>query len=260
MSTLAELQRAFQAHVLRGGGEADRAVAGSPPAGVPERLGVYTHAYRARLLGVLREDYPGLRALAGDEEFDALARAYVDATPSTHPNVRWYGARLPAFTREGPPWSERVELGEMAQLDWSLGLAFDAADDPTVDFAALAALAPQDWPLLRLRLHASLQRARFTRNVDAIRRALDRDEPRPGLETSAAPQPWAAWRRGGAVRHRRLDEDEAGMLDAVERGARFAELCERLCEWHVPEQVAARTAALLRRWVDDGWVAAADRD
>lgn len=259
MSTLAELQRALQAHVLRGDDDARGAVVGTPLADASERLGIYAHAYRARLRGVLREDYPGLRAVAGREAFEALARAYVEATPSAHPNVRWYGAKLPAFVRERPPWSERVALGEMAQLDWSLGLAFDAADEAPLDFATLAALQPQDWPGLRLRLHASLRRARFTHNVDAIRRALDRDEPPPVLEPSASPVHWAAWRRDGVARHRRLDEDEAAMLEAVACGGHFAGLCERLCEWHAPEQVAARAAALLRRWVDDSWIVAIDR-
>lgn len=256
MSALADLQRALQARVLRNDDDPMAAVVDTQGADAAQRLRVYTHAYRARLAGVLRDDYPGLRALAGDEDFEALALAYVDATPSTHPNVRWYGAKLPTFLRERAPWSARVEFGEMAELDWALGLAFDAADDATVDFAALAALAPADWPALRLRLHPSLQRACFTHDVAAIRRALDREEALPVLETAASPQPWAAWRKDAVVRHRNLGDDEAAALDAVVEGANFAELCERLCDRHAPEHVAARAAALLRRWIDDGWIAA----
>lgn len=259
MTALAELQRALQARVLCNDDAAMAAIVIARGADASRRLRIYTHAYRARLAGVLRDDYPGLRALAGDEGFEALALAYVDATPSTHPNVRWYGAKLPAFLRGRAPWSARAELHEMAQLEWALGLAFDAADDATVDFATLAALAPADWPALRLRSHPSLQRARFTHNVAAIRRALDGGEPLPALETFASRQHWAAWRKDTIVRHRRLDDDEAAALDAMAAGAHFAGLCERLCDWHAPDDVAARAAAMLRRWVDDDWIAALDR-
>ncbi len=255
MTTLAGLQRQMQAHVLREDSSALDAVVASADADAGRRLGIYTHAYRARLLGVLRNDFPGLRVLAGEDEFERLARAYVEATPSTHANVRWYGARLAAFARECAPWSTRAELAEMAELEWKLGLAFDAADQASVEFAALAALAPADWPTLRLTLHASLQRARLTRNVDAIRRAVDREEAVPALEPFASPQGWVTWRRDSIVRHRRLDDDEAAALDAVAQGATFADLCTHLCRWHAPEAVAARAATLLRRWVEDGWIA-----
>lgn len=258
MSALADLQRALQAHVLHDEAAALRAVVATAGADAAQRLGIYAHAYRARLLEVLRGDFPGLLALAGAEEFERLALAYVAATPSPHFNVRWYGDRLAAFARERPPWSARAELAEMAELEWKLGLAFDAADETGVDFATLAALAPTDWPALRLRLHPSLQRARFTCNVDAIRRAGDREETAPALEAFASPQGWAAWRKDSIVRHRRLDEDEAAALDAVVQGATFADLCAHLCRWHAAEDVAARTATLLRRWVEDGWIVAYD--
>lgn len=255
MSALAELQRELQAHVLRHDVNALRAVVATADADAAQRLGIYTHAYRARLLEVLRGDFPGLLALAGEEEFERLALAYVAATPSPHFNVRWYGDRLAAFAHERTPWSARTELAEMAELEWKLGLAFDAADETSVDFPTLAALAPDDWPALRLRLHASLQCARFTCNVDAIRRAGDREEPIPAIEALASPQGWAAWRKDSIVRHRRLDDDEAAALDAVAQGATFADLCTRLCQWHAAEAVAARVAVLLRRWVEDGWIA-----
>lgn len=255
MSALAELQRGMQAYVLREEAAALDAAVATPDADAARRLGVYAHAYRARLIGVLRNDFPGLRMLAGDGEFERLASAYVEATPSPHFNVRWYGARLAAFARERTPWSARAELAEMAELEWKLGLAFDAADEASVDFATLAGLAPADWPVLRLRLHASLQRARLTRNVDAIRRAVDREEALPGLEALASPQGWATWRKESIVRHRRLEDDETAALDAVAQGATFAELCTQLCRWHAAEAVAARAATLLRRWIEDGWIA-----
>ena len=261
MSALAELQRALQRHVLHAGEgttserAANAFVVADARASAQRRLGVYAHAYRARLREVLAKDYPGLRALAGEDAFDAIARDYIAATPSHHPNARWYGARLAAFLREDPRWKGHPQFAEMAALDWAFGLAFDAADTRSVAFDELAAVAPQDWPALRFTLHPALQRLSFGHNVAAIRRALDRGEALPALERFEAPQPHAVWRSELIVRHRRLSDDEAMLLGRAADGASFADLCEALTAAQPPESVALHAATLLRTWVSDGWIA-----
>lgn len=261
MSSLAELQRALQRHVLNadGGPQSDRAanpfVLADARASAQRRLGVYAHAYRARLREVLAKDFPGLRALAGPDTFDAIALDYIAATPSHHPNARWYGARLSAFLRDDVRWRAQPALAEIASLDWAFGLAFDARDANAVTFDELAAVAPQDWPMLRFTLHPSLQRLSFNHNVAAIRRAHDRGEPLPAPETFDASQPHAVWRNDLTVRHRRLSSEEAELLARVADGARFAELCEVLTVSHAPDAVGLQAATLLRTWVADGWIA-----
>ena len=259
MSALAELQRALQRHVLDAGNadaatDANAFVVADARASAQRRLGVYAHAYRARLREVLVKDYPGLRALSGEETFDAIAHDYIAATPSQHPNARWYGARLAQFLRGDSYWSARLEFSEIAALDWAFGLAFDAHDAGAVTFDELAAVAPQDWPALRFVLHPSLQRLSFEHNVAAIRRALDHGEALPPIERFDAPQPWAVWRHEFAVRHRRLSEEEAALLALLADGARFGDLCEALATRHAADAVVLHAATLLRTWVADGWI------
>jgi len=263
MSALAELQRALQRHVLHAGDDttsdsaANAFVVADARASAQRRLGVYAHAYRARLREVLIKDYAGLRALAGEDTFDAIARDYIAAMPSQHPNARWYGARLAAFLREDPRWRAHRQFAEMAALDWAFGLAFDALDADVVTFDELTAIAPQDWPALRFTLHPALQRLSFEHNVAAIRRALDRGEALPALEAFDAPQPHAVWRSDFTVRHRRLSDEEATLHARIADGARFANLCEALAASHAPDIVALQAATLLRTWVADGWIASA---
>lgn len=257
MIALAHLQQRLQASVL--GGDAAMATAeivATPVAGSERRLGIYLHAYRARLFEVLGNDFPGLRALAGADEFERLCHACIEAVPSAHFNVRWYGSALAGFIRTHTPWSAAPALAAMAQVEWKLGLAFDAADEPFVDAAAAGAIAAAEWPCLRLRLHGSLQREQLAWNVSALRRSLDHDEAIPPLREWRPARHWIAWREGVTVHHRCMDEDEAAALAAVERGSTFAQVCERLCEWHPRGRVAPRAAALLRRWIDDQWISA----
>src|SRR4029079_15629477 len=95
---------------LRGGLKAwfSRAAAEVPPAAelltevvgderldAPARLDVYARMYVARLVDVLREDYPRVAAVLGEEEFTRVAGEYVAAHRSTHPSLRWFGRAFP---------------------------------------------------------------------------------------------------------------------------------------------------------------------
>lgn len=260
MSALAELQRELQASVLRGvrAPAALGAIIATPAADAAERLDVYVHAYRARLLEVLGNDYPGLRALAGAEEFEHLGHDYIEATPSAHANVRWYGDKLADFLRTAAPWTQQPALAAMAAFEWAIGLAFDAAAQDVVDATAVAAVAPQAWPTMCLQLHASLQRLALAWNVPAIRRAVDHDEALPALAAWTLAQSWVVWRRDLTVRYRHLAEDEAAALDAIEGGASFAEVCETLCAFHSIDAIAQRAVGFFRQWIEDQWVTALD--
>ncbi len=257
MSTLAELQRGMQSSLLQGiaRGDVIERIVASPGADANARLGVYLQAYRARLLEVLGNDYPGLRKLAGADAFEHLALAYIDANPSTHYNVRWYGGALAGFLREAPDASAQPAFAAMAELEWAMGLAFDAAMDRTVDAAAMAAVAPAHWPGMGLRPHPSLQRVAFAWNVPDIRRAVDHDTVPPALCAWQPAQPWMVWRRQSGVRYRRLEDDEAAAFAAIADGASFAQVCELLCAFHPVDAVAARAASLFRGWIEDQWIA-----
>ena len=63
------------------------------------------------------------------------------------------------------------------------------------------------------------------------------------------------WRSDGDVQWRRLDDDEALALRAVESDETFAQMCERMNDLH-GDDGALRAASLLKRWLADGLLAA----
>jgi len=256
MTSLATLQRQMRDFLLdpRQPTGIERSVVGSPAAGVDERLRVYAHAYPARLKEVLRNDFPGLLALAGDDAFDELAGDYIKGHPSTYANVRWYGDSLGAFLAADPRWSSSPAFAAMAEFEWRLGLAFDAPDESPVDVATIAATAPGDWPMLRFTLGAHVRRFSTAWNVAAIRRSTDRGDVMPAAEPFDVPPPWIIWRKGVAVLHRQLEADESAALRVIETGGTFAGICESLCEWHAVDAVAMRSGSLLKTWVEDEWI------
>src|SRR6202795_5013101 len=69
---LAQLQRNFQAHLLTGDDAILKSVVDAPPLAPAERVRVYRNAYRVRLLDALKDTYPVLFKILGDEVFENL--------------------------------------------------------------------------------------------------------------------------------------------------------------------------------------------
>lgn len=255
MDTLFDLERAFQGCVLHGQPDMRGQVVGDARASADERIQVYVAAYRLRLLEVLQDNFTGLHALLGDEQFDSMGRAYLDAFPSTHPSVRRFGQHLEDFLRATAPYGEHPYLAEMAAFEWAQGLVFDAADEPQAGLDAVAALAPDAWAGLRFGLHAAVRQIAVRWNIPQTWQALEAGEP-PDLRLGDTPAHWLLWRADLMSHWRSLGDDESWALQAVRDGQTFGEVCAGLCRWHAPQAAALQAASLLKRWLTDGLIKA----
>ena len=238
------------------------------PAGGPPRLGVYRHAYRARLAEALADNFEILAKALGDEPFAALANAYIAACPSTHPSIRWFGHRLAAFmasaVEDGSALVPHPAFVDLARMDWALRAAFDAADARTVGRGTLAGRPPQDFGALRLAAHPSVQQVKLDWAIEAAWRALREHDPDSGTEPELpAPEEHAhtllVWRRGLDTLWRSVDAAEAALLQGLAAAETFGELCERaaaLQDDQLPP--AQRAATALAQWLDDGLISRID--
>lgn len=249
------LQRRFQGFVLRPETE-DLADLVAETAGVPRavRLGIYASAYRARLVEAASADYNHLHTYLGDAGFDALIRAYVEAYPPRSPSLRWLGQHLPRFLRETEPYCRHPEVVEMAELEWALCHAFDAADATPIPAALLAQVPPDAWGALALRLHPSLRQVRLRTNAPRIWEALAEGRDPPGVEVRDEPAVWLVWRHDLRLLFRQARPGEAATLACFAAGGTFAEACEGLCETLAAAAIPPAVAGFLRQWLDEGLV------
>lgn len=256
MTSLAGLQARFQSFLLDRDSAVERLTVGSERLPARDRLAVYADAYKLRLLEVLGKDFPGLHGMVGDREFEALGRAYIDAHPSEHPSVRWFGRRLADFLRDTAPYRDQPVLAEMADFEWTQGEVIDAADSPALAVGDLGNVAPESWPGMRIGFQHALRRLDLAWNVPTLWQAVDedRDSP-PAPERFAEPVAWVLWRKDLQVHWRSLDGDEAFALDAARDGLSFGDLCEGLVARTHDDQVPVRAAGFLKRWVIDELVA-----
>lgn len=251
MTQLQNLQSAFQEALLQ-----DQPMAATllSARGVAQ-FGVYRNAYRARLRGALRDNFEVLPLVMGDEEFDALANAYIDSHPSRHYSLRWFGNQLCAFMEANEALVGHPALLDLAQMEWALRNAFDAAPSALLTAAELSNVPATDWADLRLTLHPSVQLLELHWAVGPIWHAL-----KSGQNELSPPEALdhhlLVWRQGMNTRWKSLTQAETDFVKYLVQQCTFGQICELLGQ-HLGEAPAAATSvALLSELLNIGAISA----
>ncbi|RQP24065.1 HvfC/BufC N-terminal domain-containing protein [Piscinibacter terrae] len=252
MNTLAEQQRAMQRAITtrQDAGGLLRGLRGEPP-----MLRIYQHAYEVRLVAALRDNFGVLPQVMGDEAFDTLARAYVEAHPSQFPSIRWFGDELPAFMAAHEDLVPHPALVDLARMEWALRGAFDAADGTPIDAGALAAIAPEQWADLVFTALPSVHLLPMHWAVEPVWRALqsvDEGEEPELPEPVEHAHALLVWRQGLENRWRSLEVAQADLLQAALDGADFGRLCELAATQAGDDQAAQVAVQALQSWLADG--------
>jgi hypothetical protein len=251
--SLAELQSGLQAAILSGDVRSVvplvRAGAQAPRETL---LGVYTTAYALRLVGILKADFPLTAAYMGDDAFARAARSYIAAHPSPHRSARWVGDRFATHLASAAEWATHRQCGDLAALEWALGLAFDAPDAPHIGLGDVASIPPEAWSDLIFQPHPSARVFNETWNAFAIWSALKDEGGPPPAHRHAESAAHLIWRRDGTPTIRGLSPEEAMLWQEAVRGTPLHRLCELAAHFDDPDVAAARVAAHVRAWLDSG--------
>ncbi len=104
------------------------------------QMAIYIEGYRLRLVLALRSDYPELLAHLREEEFDALASAYVEVNPPQHVSLDYYTFGFADFVRAQKGAGFAADL---AALEGAIARVFLLPDSAALTLEALSALAPE---------------------------------------------------------------------------------------------------------------------
>ena len=255
MSELKKTQQQFLNYLLRKENKFEDYIVGTKKFDSSTRLGIYGNAYAARLVEVLEDNYSALHTLMGDDQFEKLGYEYLEATPSQHYSVRYFGHKLSEFLRNNKNYANTPIFAEMADFEWSLRAAFDSPDVDTIDIKALQAIPPEQWGDMRFTLHPSVDRLNLKWNVPSLWQAIENEEEPIPAEENDYPISWRIWREGKLkIFYKSLLVDEAWALDAIIAGNNFAEICEGLCEWIDEVNTPQRAVELISTWINDGLI------
>ena len=246
MTAINDLQHRFQGAVLAENLDPGLFVAKPGKGG----FGIYVNAYRARLREALRDNYPVLALALGDESFDQLAVAFIEAQPSQFRSIRLFGGGLADFMSQHGDLIPHPALIDLAKMDWILRGAFDAANDVALEVGDLAALSAEDWLQQKFQLRASVNLTPLSWAVEPIWHALSEDKNATTQAPESAEHVLLVWRRELDCQWRSLDTTEAEALRLLATGMGYADLCEKIS---VADNAATANgiALMLRRWVED---------
>ena len=238
-----------------------------------ERLEIYNRVYWFRLLSSLADDFPGLRAVIGQEKFYQVLLGYLTELPSISFTLRDLGSRLEAWLRAHPEsisGHERMAL-DMVRLEWADIEAFDALQLPTLTQKELAALGED--PVFHLQPY--LQLFDFAYPVDEfLLKVRETEEPENDIssnvvvmestETKPAPQLplpkakkvfLAVHRQENIVYFKRLKPEAFALLRALQQGQPLSQAIESSVNWsgRKLERVMEQLHDWFANWAELGW-------
>lgn len=226
-------------------------------ASADERLHVYQHMYRARIVEALESQFPRLARNLGADAFAELAAAYITDEPSCHPSLRYVGERLPGWLAARR--ADAPMLIGLATLEWARADVFDLADDAAMTLTALRDWPPDRFGELPLRLVTAHRLITAPGGTAALWDALGTDvvapaEPTSGNLVDAETETLLIWRDGTVVYHRGVDAAEYAALRLAAAGTHFGVVCESLLAAHGEEPAVAQAYAWMSTWLADGLV------
>jgi hypothetical protein len=194
-----------------------------------ERLQIYSNAYQARLIEVLKGEYPALVHALGDEAFIGLATEYLQAYPPASYTLSNLGRSFPDFLAQtrpehddedgSPDWADF--LIDLARLERCYSEVFDGPGIEGQSFLQadqLRSLAPDEWLMTRLIPAPCLRLNAFRFAVHEYASAIRQN--READDDFATPRPTflAITRRDYIVRRASLPEPEYRVLSSLISG------------------------------------------
>ncbi len=234
---------------LRAGG-LDAIVLGDDRLSAEARVDIYANMYFYRLLDALKEDFPATLAVLGEDDFHNLITCYLLEYPPTEPSLYHCGRYLADYLRDHSIRERAPFVADLAALERANVEVFHGSDAPALDAVALREIAPEQWPALKLRIHPSAQILALDWRVSELLRAVE--ENRPWKHAAQDSIKVLVWRRDTRVFYRDLELAEADALEAILRGAAFAEICDVVAADAGDQDPVAAMSLLLARWLSDG--------
>lgn len=204
-----------------------------------ERLQVYGNAYFARLVEVLRDEFPAVRHAIGDEAFDGFALGYLQAYPSRSYTLADLANQFSQYLREtrppadddaaGPDWIDfLIDLTVLEQIYGEVFSGEGPEGGRHLKPAELSQIPPDQWANVTLTPIPCLQLATFRFPVHeystAVRLGKDPTPPEP-QETLLV-----VGRRDFVVRRQPVSRAEFELLTAIVEGLTLGDAIQRTME------------------------------
>ncbi|MBA2652647.1 MAG: putative DNA-binding domain-containing protein [Tatlockia sp.] len=224
----------------------------TPPRGsVEDRVAIYANGFYLRLEEVLGNDYPSLAWALGEDVFSELCRSYINTYPSTSYSLNFFGQHLQTYLKETEPYQKNAYLAEIAAYEWAESIAVIASDKVLLTAEDLQALPVAKWPETVFYLHPSSSLLSLDWNSLDIIEAFRSSNSIPKAKKLKVPQHTLIWRRQVDIRYCKLNPVEFTLINAIQSGANFLEICEHLSHKMPEDKVPTFLVQELYAWLEE---------
>lgn len=157
--TLAEMQGQFAQALLQPSSAAQASTLFHAHPYQDDRLALYRGNMTAIWTSALKNAYPVLYQLVGDDYFEQVARAFGRACPSESGDLNQFGAKLAEFLKTIPDAEDYPYFPDVAALEWQIHAAYYAADADAISLTELlqtVAATEQDVQTVQLEFHPAV--------------------------------------------------------------------------------------------------------
>lgn len=129
--------------------------------GPAENLSVYHYTMMASLTNTLKEIYPLISKLVGEDYFNLICKEYIYQYPSRSGNLNHYGEYFHDFLAQHETLHRFLYLPEVAQFEWACHEIYFAAEHDMFSIILLENVTPEKYPHLHLVLHPASRVMKF---------------------------------------------------------------------------------------------------
>jgi len=253
MPRLAERQSEFAAALLDPRQPVPAGCVG--PDGRPDekRFAVYRNNVIASLTEALRESFPAVCRIVGEEYFRALAPIYIAERPPASPVLLEYGATFPEFLAQFEPLASLAYLPDVARIERAWLEAYHAADAAALDPASLAGVSGERMADIRFTAHTSLRVVRSSFPALTIWRMNVGDGIPGPVDLAAGGEDALVLRAGAEVEVRTMLPAAAQLLAMLASGRSLGEAAAAAMEVCTSFDLAGHLTALLEAGVFIGY-------
>lgn len=237
-----------------------------------ERLEIYNRQYWFRILAALAEDFPGLRAIIGEKQFEKMSVAYLVDCPSESFTLRNLGARLETWLMQHLEFAPKVErlAVDMVRVEWADIASFDDPELPKPTQEDLGKLGED--PIFHLQPHVYLLDLAYPvdelllsirhndyKVVDIVSNAVTEHSRRSRIKRSSLPKPekvhLAVYRNDHSVYFKRLEPDAFALVRSLREGKPLSQAIEDSVNWSNQslEHVSGQLHDWFANWSELGW-------
>ena len=221
-----------------------------------EQISIYRNNADNARIHALQECYPVCVKILGERYFRQLAKAFLRAHPSKHPDLNRYGAKMPSFIEELAHTREELNdfayLPDLARLEYLRHRCYYREDDAHTDYALLQKACGEAGRQPRLAVNHTVAVMSSTFPVYEIWREHQGADPRTEFARPRQPQRLCVYRENTKPRAEKISDADYLILRSAARSPTLGELIEELADDdHFAERPINRAipALVARNWL-----------